>query len=49
MTSVLRQFLKILSIRLRKSVQKIIIIHDYQERNVSLSNSPELKNEKVYY
>ena len=46
MTSVLRQFLKILSIRLRKSVQKIIIIHDYQERNVSLSNSPELKNER---
>ena len=36
MTSVLRQFLKI-SISLRKSVQKIIIIHDYQERNVSLS------------
>ena len=36
MTSVLRQFLKI-SISLRKSVQKIIMIDDYQQRNVSLS------------
>ena len=35
--------------KLRKSVQKIIIIRDYQQRNVSLSNSPELQNEKVFY
>ena len=49
MTSVLRQLLKIFSISLRKSVQKIIIIYDYQQRNVSLSNFPEVKNEKVFY
>ena len=35
--------------KFRKSVQKIIIIRDYQQRNVSLLNSPELQNEKVFY
>ena len=27
----------------RKSIQNIIIIHDHLQKNVSLSNSPELK------
>ena len=35
----LRQLQKVFSITLRKSVQNIIIIRDYLERNVSLSIS----------
>ena len=45
MTFMLRQLLKV-SIRLRKSIQNIIIIHDYLQKNVSLSNSLELKKLK---
>ena len=42
----LRQLLKVLSISLRKSIQNIIIIRDYLQKNVSLLNCLELKNEK---
>ena len=31
---------------LRKSIQNIIIIHDHLQKNVSLSNSLELKKKK---
>ena len=31
---------------LRKSIPNIIIIHDHLQKNVSLSNSPELKKKK---
>ena len=34
---------KVFSISLRKSIQNIIIIRDYLQKNVSLSNSLELK------
>ena len=44
----LRQLLKV-SIRLRKSIQNIIIIHDYLQKNVSLSNSLELKKLKIIF
>ena len=43
MTFMIRQFLKVFSISLRKSIQNIIIIRDYLQKNVSLSNSLELK------
>ena len=46
MTFMLRQLLKVFSISLRKSVQNIIIIRDYLQKNVSLSNSLELKKWK---
>ena len=46
MTFMLRQLLKVFSISLRKSVQNIIIIRDYLQKNVSLSNSLELKKRK---
>ena len=39
----IRQFLKVFSISLRKSIQNIVIIRDYLQKNVSLSNSLELK------
>ena len=42
----LRQLLKVFSISLRKSIQNIIIIRDYLQKNVSLSNSLELKKMK---
>ena len=48
MTFMLRQLLKV-SIRLRKSIQNIIIIHDYLQKNVSLSNSLELKKLKIIF
>ena len=44
----LRQLLKA-SIRLRKSIQNIITIHDYLQKNVSLSNSLELKKLKIIF
>ena len=44
----LRQLQKVFSISLRKSVPNIIIIRDYLQRNVSLSISLELKNEKIF-
>ena len=43
MTFILRQLIRVFLIRLRKSIQNIIIIRDYLQKNVSLSNSPELK------
>ena len=43
MTFMLRQLLKVFSISLRKSTQNIIIIRDYLQKDVSLSNSLELK------
>ena len=46
MTFMLRQLLKVFSISLRKSIQNIIIIRDYLQKNVSLSNSLELKKWK---
>ena len=46
MTFMLRQLLKVFLISLRKSIQNIIIIHDYLQKNVSLSNSLELKKLK---
>ena len=42
----LRQLLKVFSISLRKSIQNIIIIRDYLQKNASLSNSLELKKWK---
>ena len=42
----LRQLLKVFSISLRNSIQNIIIIRDYLQKNVSLSNSLELKKLK---
>ena len=42
----LRQLLKVFSISLRKSIQNIIIIRDYLQKNVSLLNSLELKKIK---
>ena len=42
----IRQFLKVFSISSRKSIQNIIIIRDYLQKNVSLSNSLELKKWK---
>ena len=42
----LRQLQKVFPIRLRKSVQNIIIIRDYLQKNVSRSNSLELKKWK---
>ena len=45
----LRQLLKVVSISLRKSIQNIIIIRDYLQKNVSLSNSLELKKGKKYF
>ena len=42
----LRQLLKVFSISLRKSIQNIIIIRDYLQKNASLSNSLELKKMK---
>ena len=48
MTFMLRQLLKV-SIRLRKSIQNVIIIHDYLQKNVSLSNSLELKKWKSIF
>ena len=41
-----RQLLKVFSISLRKSIQNTIIIRDYLQKNVSLSNSLELKKWK---
>ena len=46
MTFMLRQLLKVFSISLRKSIQNIIIIRDYLQKNASLSNSLELKKWK---
>ena len=46
MTFMLRQLLKVFLISLRKSIQNIIIIRDYLQKNVSLSNSLELKKLK---
>ena len=46
MTFMLRQLLNVFSISLRKSIQNIIIIRDYLQKNVSLSNSLELKKWK---
>ena len=46
MTFMLRQLLKVFSISLRKSIQNTIIIRDYLQKNVSLSNSLELKKLK---
>ena len=46
MTFMLRQLLKVFSISLWKSIQNIIIICDYLQKNVSLSNSLELKKWK---
>ena len=43
MTFMLRQLLKVFLIRLRKSIQNIILIRHYLQKNVSLSNSLELK------
>ena len=42
----LRHLLKVFSISLRKSIQNIIIIRDYLQKNASLSNSLELKKMK---
>ena len=46
MMFMLRQLLNLFSIILRKSIQNIIIIRDYLQKNVSLSNSLELKKWK---
>ena len=46
MTSKLRQLLQIFSVSLLKSVINTIKIHDYIQRNVSPSSSPELKKKK---
>ena len=46
MTFMIRQFLKVFSISLRKTIQNIIIICDYLQKNVSLSNSLEQKKWK---
>ena len=46
MTFMLRQLQKVFSISLRKSIQNIIILRDYLQKNVSLSNFLELKKWK---
>ena len=46
MTFMLTHLLKVFSISLRKSIQNIIIIRDYLQKNASLSNSLELKKMK---
>ena len=43
----LRQLLKVFSISLRTSIQNIIIRRDYLQKNISLSNSLELKKMKT--
>ena len=47
MTFMLRQLLKVFSISLRTSIQNIIIRRDYLQKNISLSNSLELKKMKT--